>query len=249
MVLINSKVSHRRKAKFMSDSLNLYRLQNLDTAIDQKESRLEEIEAILSNDQALRDAEKKLEKAQATAKQIRIELNQIIDKVEAQRIKRKMTQASLFSGNIKNPKALQDLQMESEALARYIAQLEDEQLMKMIAYEEAEKIEQQAEKRLEGVKIASIEENAALLGERSKLEDDLSRLRKEKAAVTQSIPQKILKLYIQLRKTKRNVAVTSVSDGGCSICGQALTPADLQSIRGASRLVFCPSCGRILYEG
>jgi len=233
----------------MSDSLNLYRLQKLDTIIDQIESRLEEIEVILSNDQSLRDAQKKLEKAKTTAKQIHIELNQIIDKVEAQRIKRKTTQASLFSGNIKNPKALQDLQMESEALARYIAKLEDEQLMKMIAYEEAAKIEQQAGKKLEGLKIASIEENAALLGECSKLEEDLSRYQKEKAAVIQSIPQKTLKLYNQLRKTKRNVAVASVTDGGCSICGQALTPADLQSIRGANRLVFCPSCGRILYEG
>ena len=233
----------------MSGSLNLYRLQKIDSMIDQKESRLGEIEAILNDNKALREAQKKLEKAKSTAKQIRIELGQIVNKVEAQRIKRKTTQASLFSGKIKNPKALQDLQMESEALARYIAQLEDEQLIKMIAHEEAEKIEKQAEQKLEGLKVASIEENAALLGERSKLEEDLSKLRKEKDAVTNSIPQKNLKLYIKLRKAKRNVAVASVTDGGCSICGQAMTPADMQSIRASNKLVFCPSCGRILYNG
>ena len=233
----------------MSGSLNLYRLQKIDSMIDQKESRLGEIEAILNDNKALREAQKKFEKAKSTAKQIRIELGQIVNKVEAQRIKRKTTQASLFSGKIKNPKALQDLQMESEALARYIAQLEDEQLIKMIAHEEAEKIEKQAEQKLEGLKVASIEENAALLGERSKLEEDLSKLRKEKDAVTNSIPQKNLKLYIKLRKAKRNVAVASVTDGGCSICGQAMTPADMQSIRASNKLVFCPSCGRILYNG
>lgn len=233
----------------MSDSLNLYRLQKLDTVIDNKESRLEEIEAILKDDQQLKDAEKQLEKAKATEKEIRIQLNQIVDKVEAQRIKRKTTQASLFSGNIKNPKALQDLQMESEALARYIAQLEDEQLEKMIAFEDAERIVKQSTKQVEQVRAASIENNAALLGERSKLQEDLSRLGKEKQAVIASIPQKTLNLYNQLRKTKRGVAVASMTDGGCSICGQALTPADLQSLRAGNRLVYCPSCGRILYDG
>lgn len=233
----------------MSDSLNLYRLQKLDTVIDNKESRLEEIEAILKDDQQLKNAEKQLEKAKATEKEIRIQLNQIVDKVEAQRIKRKTTQASLFSGNIKNPKALQDLQMESEALARYIAQLEDEQLEKMIAFEDAERIVKQSTKQVEQVRAASIENNAALLGERSKLQEDLSRLGKEKQAVIASIPQKTLNLYNQLRKTKRGVAVASMTDGGCSICGQALTPADLQSLRAGNRLVYCPSCGRILYDG
>lgn len=233
----------------MSDSLNLYRLQKLDTAIDQKETRLEEIEIILNDNQELIKAKKKLEKAKAIEKEIRIQLNQIVDKVESQSIKRKTNQASLFSGNIKNPKALQDLQMESEALARYIAQLEDQQLEKMIAFEDAENTVSQATKTVERVKAASIEENAALLGERSKLEDELSRLRKEKQAVIQSIPQKTRTLYNQLRKTKRGVAVASVSDGGCSICGQALNPANLQSIRSRSMLIFCPSCGRILYEG
>ncbi len=121
--------------------------------------------------------------------------------------------------------------MESEALARYIAQLEDEQLEKMIAFEDAERIVKQSTKQVEQVRAASIENNAALLGERSKLQEDLSRLGKEKQAVIASIPQKTLNLYNQLRKTKWGVAVASMTDGGCSICGQALTPADLQSLR------------------
>jgi len=233
----------------MGGSLNLYRLQKIDTMIDQKESRLGEIDAILNDNRAIRQAQNNLEKAKSTAKQIRIELGQIVNKVEAQRIKRKTTQASLFSGKIKNPKALQDLQMESEALARYITQLEDEQLLKMIANEEADKIEKQAELKLERLKIASIEENASLLGERSKLEEDLSKLQKEKEAVTNSIPQNNLKLYLRLRKTKRKVAVATVSDGGCSVCGQAMTPADLQTLRAGNKMVYCPSCGRILNMG
>ena len=233
----------------MSEALNLFRLQKLDTAIGKANPRLEESERALSDDKNVRRANRKLEKAQSHAKEVRIKLHQIEDKVEAQRIKRKTTQTSLFSGKIKNPKELQDLQMESEALKRYIAQLEDEQLEAMIANEAAVKAENEAQKALQQAKGTAAEDNAALLGEKLKLEEDLARLTREKEAVLQSLPPETLKLYQKLRQQKRGTAVAAVSDGGCSICGQALTPADLQVVRASNQLVFCPSCGRILYEG
>jgi len=139
--------------------------------------------------------------------------------------------------------------METEALKRYISQLEDEQFEIMIEYEEADKAEKQAEKDLKQARGTAVEENAALAGEKLKLEEDLKTLLREKEAVLQSISPQSLKLYNQLRKTKRGVAVTAVSEGSCNICGQALTPADQQSIRASNSLVFCPSCGRILFEG
>ena len=232
----------------MSEALNLFRLQKLDSLIDKAEVRLVEIKKALSDDRRVKRAEKNLEQSKEILKKIRIKLHMIEDKVEAQRIKRKTDQASLFSGKIKNPKALQDLQMESEALKRYINQLEDEQLEIMIEYEEAEKAEIQAEKDLKQAKGTAVQENAALAGEKIKLEDELKTMLREKEAVLQAISPQSLKLYNQLRKTKRGVAVAGVYEGSCNICGQALTPADQQSIRSSTNIVFCPSCGRILFE-
>jgi predicted nucleic acid-binding Zn-ribbon protein len=233
----------------MSESLNLFRLQKLDSEIDGTRARLEEIERALSDDRRLKTANKKFEKAQDDLKGVRIKLHQIEDKVEAQRLKRKTSQNALFSGKIKNPKELQDLQMETEALKRYISQLEDEQLEVMIAFEAAEEHLEEAQQNLDQIKGSLIEENASLIGEQSKLEEKLERLLREKEAVHQAISVKTLLLYNQLRERNRGIAVTTISDGGCSICGQSITPADLQSIRSAATLVFCPSCGRILYEG
>lgn len=233
----------------MSESLNLFRLQKLDTEIDQTRARLDEIEQSLSDDRRLKLAKRKHEKAQQVLKDARIQLNQIEDKVEAQKIKRKTTQTALFGGKIKNPKELQDLQMESEALKRYITQLEDEQLEAMIAHETAEEDMKVSENNLKQIKGLLIQENAALMGEQSKLKEALNRLIREKEAVLQSIPHQNQTLYNQLREKKRGSAVAPVSDGGCGICGQAMTPADLQTLRSSSGLVFCGSCGRILYEG
>lgn len=232
----------------MREALILYRLQQLDTAIDSTQSRLSEIALALSDHRLVHKAEKQYEIAQEQAKAHRIQLKQIEDKVEAQRIKRKTSQASLFSGKIKNPKELQDLQMETEALKRYIAQLEDEQLEAMIAYETAEKAEKQAEKKLQQTYGTAAEENASLLGEQSKLQQNLEKLLKEKDAALSAVPANLLQLYQKLRKTKRGIAVTTISDGGCSTCGQALTPADLQLVRASANLIYCPSCGRILFQ-
>ena len=232
----------------MSHSLNLFPFKKLVNWIDHINDRLIKIEQSLSDDRRIVLATKKVEKAQEEAKKLRIKLNQIEDKVEAQRIKRKTTQHSLFSGKIKNPKELQDLQRDSEALKRYIAQLEDEQLEIMIAYEAAEEILNQAQQNLDRAKGSAIEENAALLGEQSKLNQELEHLIREKEAVNQFIPQGTQSLYQKLRKKKQGTAVVTVVDGGCGICGQSITPADRQLIRSSTTLVICPSCGRILYE-
>ncbi len=233
----------------MSETLNLFRLQELDTQIDRIKTRLDEIEQLLSNDESINRAQKNLEKAQAKAKQKRIELQKIEGEVEAKRIKRKTTQSSMYSGKINNPKELQDLQMESEALKKYITELEDEQLEAMIANEEAEKAVQQAEKDLKQAEGTSVEEKADLRGEKSKLDEELKRLSREKEAVLQSVSPKALNLYQRLRKSKHGIAVAAVSEGGCSICGQALPPGDLQIIRGGNTIYFCPSCGRIMFGG
>ncbi len=232
----------------MSEVLNLYRLQELDSQLDRIDKRLKEIEKALSDDRRVRKAQKVLDKAEEESNKIKIELHKIEDTVEDQRIKRKTTQASLFSGKIKNPKDLQDLQQDSEALGRYIAQLEDQQLEVMIDNESAELALEEAKKALQQAVGTAAEENASMLGEKTKLEEEKDRMLKEKEAVLGAVPGPNLTLYEQLRRTKRGVAVAAISDGGCSLCGQALTPADMQSVRSSNDLVFCPSCGRILFS-
>lgn len=232
----------------MSESLNLYRLQKLDTQIDHNERRLHEIDQALSDDRRVRKAHDALKKARDAAQKAKSALKQIEDQVGDTRIKRKTTQASLFSGKIKNPKDLQDLQMESEALARYIAKLEDQQLEAMITSESADEALENAEKALLQAKGRAAEENAALLGEKTALEEDLNKALREKDAVLHSVSEANLALYQKLRKSKRGTAVTSITDGGCSVCGHSLPPADIQAVRAASELVFCPSCGRILFS-
>ena len=63
----------------MSEALNLYRLQELDSQLDRIDTRLKEIEKALSDDRRVRKAQKDLEKAEEESKKIKIELHKIED--------------------------------------------------------------------------------------------------------------------------------------------------------------------------
>ncbi|HLO29263.1 MAG TPA: C4-type zinc ribbon domain-containing protein, partial [Anaerolineales bacterium] len=66
-------------------------------------------------------------------------------------------------------------------------------------------------------------------------------------AVVTDIARQTLDIYEQLRKQKRGIAITTISDSSCGACGTTLTPSQKQSARSTSQLFHCPTCGRILY--
>jgi predicted nucleic acid-binding Zn-ribbon protein len=58
-----------------------------------------------------------------------------------------------------------------------------------------------------------------------------------------------LQAYERISQLRRGVAVAEISDNACRACGTVLTAAQQQNARHTAQLVFCPSCGRILYAG
>ncbi len=123
---------------FMSQSLDLYRLQRIDSQREKAASRIRTIEQILSTDLALQQAQNDKAAREATLQSARQKLKQAEDAVQSQTIKIEQNQAALYGGKVKNPKELQDLQNESSALKRYLSVLEDQQLDAMLALENAE---------------------------------------------------------------------------------------------------------------
>src|SRR5829696_4356461 len=111
----------------MSAALGLYRLQQVDSQIDQIQSRLKAIRQILENDDELRAASTLFSVAENNEKEAERLLKQIELEVEKQRIKIQQTEASLYGGLVKNPKELQDLQKDIASLKRHLETLEERQ--------------------------------------------------------------------------------------------------------------------------
>ena len=233
----------------MSQVLNLYRLQKIDTRRDQLMNRSAEIDKILSLDQALVAAQTQFHESELALKQARDVLQTSEDHVQAQQIKIEETNTSLYGGRIHNPKELQDLQNELVTLKRYLATLEDQQIEAMIAVEKAEAECSIAQKVLQGEQSRALNAHSNLAGEQFSLRKESERLDTERAAVISSIPPDVQKLYDRLRLQKRGLAVTTIHDDSCDACGSTLTPSEMQNIRSLNQMSYCPTCGRILYAG
>lgn len=231
----------------MSAALGLYRLQQVDSQMDQAQSRLKAIRQTLENDAELRAATEKLTAAEQTFKNAERLLKQSEQEVEKQRLKIQQTESSLYGGLVHNPKELQDLQKDVASLKRHLETLEERELEAMLAAETAEKELQAANAALESVKSKLGTQFHDLTQESEALNKDLEKLSSERNAVMQDIANLTVNIYDQLRKQRRGVAVATISDGSCAACGTTLTPSQQQSARSTSQLFYCPSCGRVLY--
>ncbi len=231
----------------MSAALGLYRLQQVDSQIDQIQARLRSIQQTLESDITLRTANEYFAAVTDKHKNAERLLKLSETEVEKQRIKIEQTEASLYGGKVQNPKELQDLQKDVSSLKRHLETLEERQLEAMITAEATEIELQTAQTDLERVQANLKEQNKDLTGESEALRKNLERLNSERQAVVTDIAGQALGVYDQLRKQKRGIAITTIADSSCEACGTTLTPSQQQSARSTSQLFYCPTCGRILY--
>ncbi len=233
----------------MSLSSQLYRLQQIDTLNDQTLARLDELEKLLSDRSTVEQAEISNQKAEGVLQEVTKKLHLAENNVRDQRFKIEQDESSLYSGKMHNPKELQDLQNEVAGLKRFLNTLEDRQIEIMFAVEEAESAAKEAKSVVVHALAELVEKNAHLNAEKTKLLKEKERLEVEREVASNAISPKDLDLYNQLRKSRRGIAVTRVTDRTCTSCGSTLTPALVQSANSPGQIVRCPSCSRILYPG
>jgi predicted nucleic acid-binding Zn-ribbon protein len=231
----------------MSQTLTLYRLQQVDTQIDRVQIRLNAIQVTLEDNTELKRAVEYMEKTDAAYKNGDQILKQAETDAHLQRIKIEQTEASLYGGKGHTPKELLDLQNDVAALKRRLTTLEDVQLEAMLNFENLVAESQSAKVALQNAQDLSAEQNKGLLAEQMTLRKELEKLFSERTATAGPIPPDILGLYDRLRQQRRGIAVSVISENSCSSCGSGLSAAQMQSSRASAQIAFCPSCGRILY--
>lgn len=231
----------------MSASLGLFRLQQVDRQIDRARTQLESIRKTLENDVELKTALQYAESAQIENHRASHEMKTAEAEVEAQKIKIEQAESSLYGGNVKNPKELQDLQKDIASLKKHLATLEERQLESMMKAEDSEGRLQKAKTDLEKVQARLGSEHGKLLSEQASLFKQLEQLTEEREAAIAPIESGLLQTYEALRQQKRGVAVVELADNACTACGTTINASFQQNARSQKQLVNCPSCGRILF--
>jgi predicted nucleic acid-binding Zn-ribbon protein len=229
----------------MTKGVDLYRLQCLDSEGDTARHRLAEVEAALGESEALRQARRASERAQARAQKWALRQRDLELQTQGLSDKISRSQQRLYSGVVKNPKELTDLQAEVAALRRRRQKLEDDLLEAMIERDEAEAARVEAHRHLDETQARWSAQQADLMAERDVLQERLAEIEQMRAELLPNIEASDLAIYQTLRRRKRGLAVVAVRDGACGGCGVAVSPSLEWQLRRDGRAT-CGNCGRMI---
>jgi len=230
----------------MSRARDLYRLQAIDLELAQGAERLQQVEALLGESEALRQARQAHEQARQELNRWQIRLRDLELEMASLNEKVTATEERLYSGRITNPKELSNLQEEVQHLKRRRSRLEDDVIEAMVMVEESREVLSERSRHLQDVEARWREEQAALLAEQTELEDRLKELQARQKAIRAAISPADLSLYDGLRRRKGGRAVASLEGNLCRGCGVTVPTSQARAARQNDELIFCPTCGRIL---
>ncbi len=223
----------------------LYQLQEIEVEIESLRKMLstcikklgdsEELNAVRSGLASVQNKLDDLKKKQQ-------EIDWAIDDIE---VKIKKANDDLYSGRIKNPKELTNLQQEVKTLESHRKQQEDESLVVMTQIEAVEAEESKQAINLKNLESEWRKEHAALIEEAQRLKVSINGLKDKRETVAAQIDPQMLEYYNQL-KAKKGTAVAKIEQGMCCGCRISLSTAELQRVR-MGKIVECSSCHRILY--
>ena len=232
----------------MSRAEPLYRLQLVDVDLDQATKSLREIEAALASNPAVLHARSELAAAEKVHATIATRVRSLELDSKSQDEKLRDAEERLYSGNVKSPKELLDLQRDIEMLKRQRDEVSETLLAAMLEMEEAQSSVNHCKESLAEASAHWEGDSVALREQQHALQERIGAGNEQHNAIVAVVTPADLSLYKALRAKKANgMAVAVVKGKACSQCGEAPSSMMLQQARGDS-LMICPNCGRILYS-
>ncbi len=231
----------------MSRVQQLYQLQMLDSELDKINQQLAEIAARLGESDVLKQAktqvqtaENQLRQAQATMQNLNLEVQSLAGKIVQE-------EKTLYQGKVLSAKEAANLQDEIASLKRRHGQREELLLEAMLGVEEAEQQLKQSQAGLTTIQNAWQNDQADLSQQQAALQTRSAELKQQRPVTVKVIDADDLEEYEDLRKRKAGRALAVVKDGICLGCGVGASSSRVQHARAGTELIYCGTCGRILY--
>lgn len=222
------------------------RLQELDTEIQEVEEEIASLPRhINSIERTLESHIRRLEADQAALAANQKERRRLEGEVQmleqkASRLKDQMMEA-------KTNEQYRAFQKEIEYVENEIRKAEDRILDLMVEAETLERNVKSAEAALK-VEKQRVEAEKEEARRRTVADQQrLGELRGERQTVVAAMSPKIHAAYEKIRAKRKGLAVAEVADGHCTACHIALRPQFYQDVKTNESVMFCESCGRILY--
>jgi predicted nucleic acid-binding Zn-ribbon protein len=225
----------------------LYDLQAIDLEIDEVERSLRVVESGLGESEELRSARGSQAQASERQAELRRRLRNLELDLEEVIEKRKTSETTLYSGQVKSPKELTGLEQEVQLLKRRQVEVEDKALEVMSQLETANERWETEKKRLERLETEWGEEQAELKEKQAALSSRHSLLRERRESLQATIDPEDLATYEDLRRRKGRQGVALVQNEICQGCGVAVSTSKVTRVLRGEELVHCANCERVLY--
>jgi uncharacterized protein len=230
---------------------NLLVLQALDLRIQQlrhKRSTLPEIAALRAN--AAEQAALATETAEVGARHHDLvrEQKRLEDEIAQVTERAGKHEANLYGGSVTNPRELQALQDDIEALRRRQRALEDDDLEIMEALEPVTAELEVLAGRRASLESAAAGLDAALTAAAADIDAELATLAAERDAAVAGIAPGLLDEYEALRAQHGGIGVAKLEGSTCGGCRLSLSAVEVDRIRklDPDERVLCEECGRLL---
>ncbi len=230
----------------MNQAQALHQLQTVDLAISEHRSQLADVQARIGDRSTLELATNALQQAKARLAPWQRQANDLEFQIKGLVSKLTETEQRLYSGTVKNPKELQDLQEEAASLKRRRSGLEDQLLDVMLEIEAGQAACDEATRHLERIQMEWDTSQGEYRRQQDVLEHILDGLEEQRASALQTVDADSLATYRRLLHGKRGYVVAPLIDNLCKACGSTQTSTIVQQVRLGRGLVYCVNCGRIL---
>ena len=223
----------------------LGRLQSLDRRLRELDSVIESVPGRrAAGEGRLASARQALDAARGSAENdalTRRRLEREIAQIEGERAKYQTQQIS-----VKTNKEYDALRAEISRAGERISAAEDDVLALLEKESEHERTVAEGTAALQDDEARAAQELAALEAERASAEADRAELQSTRQAAVEDVGPATMSIYQRIGATRDGLAVVQVSNESCGGCYSAVPPQKVAEVRGASKIVHCEYCGRIL---
>jgi uncharacterized protein len=230
----------------MAAVADLLSLQDIDLELDKELARLSEIEEALGETEELTQARALVEERSQVVRALRTDQKDLELSVDEVRSKAAEIEKKLYSGAVKNPKELQDLDADLKSLKEETRRRDEKLLAKLVEVDEAEAALGEATESATTLENAWQSGQAELLDEKARIEPEAARLKALRDEEATHFERNLISLYNLLRERRGGRAVAKVERGMCQGCRISLPMSVIQRARSGNGLVQCVSCERIL---
>jgi hypothetical protein len=233
------------KIRVMSQADLLYRLQQIDDAIRESKKRLVKVISLQKESSDLETARRTVEVTAEDLKKWRSKQNALNLELSALNEKAKREETRLYSGTVKIPKELADIQYELESLGRRSSTLEDELIDAMIMVEDTEREDVEARRELVAIETTWAKDQESLKAEQGDLITTINDLINQRKQYLTLVSSESMTAYQNAIRRAGNMAVVLLKGSRCSGC-QVTVPANLVKSTEDGNLVTCDNCSRVL---